>query len=256
MMLAWGPQAQSRTQRIAIAHEIAERVKERFPQEVLAIGLYGSLAREEDGPYSDIELFGVLRTEHYKHRYEWCTAEWKAEVDLYGKQTLLERAARVDGRWPLTHSALQSVLPLYDPEQFFAEIRTVAQSASEMLFRETIKELLVEEVYEGIGKIRNAQAEGSPARLPPLVLKLVQDVAMVVGLANRNCYTTGTRVISEAIALPDLPDGFGELGHVILTGDLRDGQQLAAACERLWQGINIWAQDHGYQFISSERIPF
>jgi kanamycin nucleotidyltransferase len=255
-MHIFGPQALQRTQRMVIAHEIAARVKERFPQEIFAIGLYGSLAREEDGPYSDIELFGVLRTEHYKHRYEWCTAEWKAEVDLYGKQTLLERAARVDDRWPLTHSALQSILPLYDPEQFFVEIRTIARSAPERLFRETIEELLVEEVYEGIGKIRNARVEDAPARLPALVLKLAQDVAMVVGLANRHCYTTGTRVISEAITLPDLPDGFGELGQVILTGDLRDGQQLGAACERLWQGINLWAQDHGYQFISPERIPF
>ncbi|PZS06819.1 MAG: nucleotidyltransferase, partial [Chloroflexi bacterium] len=199
-MHTFGPQALPRTQRMAIAHEIAERVKERFPLEVFAIGLYGSLAREEDGPYSDIELFGVLRTDHYKHRYEWCTSEWKAEVDLYGKQTLLERAARVDDRWPLTHSALQSVLPLYDPEQFFAEVGTIARSAPERLFRETIEELLVEEVLEGIGKIRNAQAEGSPTRLPALLLKLVQDVAMVVGLANRHCYTTGTRVISEAVA--------------------------------------------------------
>ena len=79
---------------------------------------------------------------------------------------------------------------------------------------------------------------------------------MMVGLANRQCYTTGTRVISEAVALPDLPDGFRELGQVILTGDFRDGQQLGTACERLWQGINVWAQGHGYQFISPERIPF
>jgi len=69
-MLSWGPLPLPHTQRMAIAHEIAEWVKERFPSEVFAIGLYGSLAREEDGPYSDIELFGVLRTDHYEQRYE------------------------------------------------------------------------------------------------------------------------------------------------------------------------------------------
>jgi kanamycin nucleotidyltransferase len=84
MILSWGPQSLPHTQRLIIAHEIAERVKERFHPEVIAIGLYGSLAREEDGPYSDIELFGVLRTDQYEQRYEWCTAKWKAEVDLYG----------------------------------------------------------------------------------------------------------------------------------------------------------------------------
>ena len=256
MTLSWGPQPLPHTQRLTIAHEIAERVKKRFHPEVLAIGLYGSLAREEDGPYSDIELFGVLRTDQYEQRYEWCTAKWKAEVDLYGKQTLRERAARVDGRWPLTHSAFQTVLPLDDPEHFFAEIRTIAQASPEPLFREAIENLLVDDVFECIGKIRNAQTLGIPTALPTLVPKLAQAVAMVVGLANRQCYTTGTRVIPEAMALPDLPDGFRELGQIILTGDFRDGQQLGTASERLWQGLNIWAKDHGYQFISQERIPF
>jgi kanamycin nucleotidyltransferase len=240
---------------LTIAHEIAERVKERFHSEVLAIGLYGSLAREEDGPYSDIELFGVLTIEHYQQVYEWCTAAWKAEVDLYGKQTLLERAARVDGSWPLTHSALQMVLPLYDPEQFFAEIRRIAQASPEPLFRDAIERQLVDNVFEIIGKIRNARVFGTPTTLPALVVKLAQAVAMVVGLANRQCYTTGTQVLPEAMALPDLPDGFREVGHVILTGDLRDGQQLFAACERLWKGLNTWAEGHGYQLISPERIP-
>jgi kanamycin nucleotidyltransferase len=255
-MLSWGPQALAHTQRMAIVHEIAERLKERFHPEVCAIGLYGSLAREEDGPYSDIELFGVLRANHYEQCYEWCTAAWKAEVDLYGKQTLRERAGRVDGRWSLTHSAFQTVLPLYDPEHFFAEIRTIAQASPEPLFREAIENLLVDDVFECIGKIRNAQALAIPTAFPALVLKLGQAVALIVGLANRQCYTTGTRVISEAIALPDLPDGFRELGQVILMGDLRNEQQLGAACEHLWQGLNLWAQGHGYRFISPERIPF
>jgi kanamycin nucleotidyltransferase len=256
MTLSWGLQPLSHTQRLTIAHEIAERVKERFHPEVLAIGLYGSLAREEDGPYSDIELFGVLRTDQYVQRYEWCTATWKAEVDLYGKQTLREQAARVDGRWPLTHSAFQTVLPLEDPEHFFAEICTIVQTSPEPLFREAIENLLVDDVFECMGKIRNVQALGIPHVLPTLVLKLIQAVAMVVGLANRQCYTTGTRVISEAIALPNLPNGFRELGQIMLTGDLRDGQQLGTVCERLWQGLNIWANEHRYQIISQERIPF
>lgn len=209
-MLSWGPQALTHTQRMAIAHEIAERLKVRF----------------------------------------------QPEVDLYGKQTLREQAARVDGRWPLTHSAFQTVLPLYDPEHFFAEIRTIAQASPEPLFRVAIENLLVDDVFECIGKIRNAQALGIPTALPALVLKLGHAVAMVVGLANQQCYTTGTRVILEALTLPDLPDGFRELGQVILTGDLRDGPRLGTVCERLWQGLNIWAEGHGYRIISPQKIPF
>ncbi len=255
-MHTFGPQPLSHTQRMAIAHEIVQQVKERFPLEVFAIGLYGSLARGEDGPYSDIELFGVLRVEQYEQCYEWCTAEWKAEVDLYGTRTLRERAARVDGQWPLTHSAFQTILPIEDPEHFFDEIRTIAQASPEARFREAIEHLMVDNVIECLGKIRNIQALKTPGALSPLVLKLGRWVAMMVGLANRQCYTTETHIFSEAVALSDLPDGFRELGQIILTGDLRDRQQLGAVCERLWHGLNIWMQNHSYQFISPRRIPF
>jgi kanamycin nucleotidyltransferase len=132
----------------------------------------------------------------------------------------------------------------------------ITQTRPEPLFRDAIERLLVDNVFEVIGKIRNAQVFGTPAALPALVVKLAQAVAMVVGLANQRCYTTGTRVLPEAMALPDLPDGFRALGQVILTGDLRDGQQLGAVCELLWQGLSIWADGHGYQIISPERIPF
>lgn len=37
---------------------------------------------------------------------------------------------------------------------------------------------------------------------------------------------------------------------------LRDRKQLGIVCEHLWQGLNTWAQDHGYQFFSQERMPF
>ncbi len=49
-------------ERMKLANIIAERLMKRYDESVKAIGLYGSLTRNEDGPYSDIEMFCVLRT--------------------------------------------------------------------------------------------------------------------------------------------------------------------------------------------------
>jgi kanamycin nucleotidyltransferase len=48
-------------QRMELAQMITKRLIIRYGKVVKAIGLYGSLARNEDGPYSDIEMFCVLR---------------------------------------------------------------------------------------------------------------------------------------------------------------------------------------------------
>ena len=85
MTLSWGPQSLPHTQRLTIAHEIAERVKERFHPEVLAIGLYGSLAREEDGPYSDIEM-GFANWDRSSSRgTSVMGSSWEQRVSVFGK---------------------------------------------------------------------------------------------------------------------------------------------------------------------------
>ena len=53
-----GPQPYSHAERMTRAKEIAAQFRAKF--DVLAIGLYGSLARGTDGPYSDIEMHCVL----------------------------------------------------------------------------------------------------------------------------------------------------------------------------------------------------
>ena len=124
------------------------------------------------------------------------------------------------------------------PRTLFAEIRTIAQASPEPLFREAIENLLVDDVFECIGKIRNAQALGIPTAFPTLVLKFVQAVTMAVGVANRQ-YTTGTQVISEAMALPDLPDGVGELGQIILFSTLQPPCSIRELIDRSFT-LLIW----------------
>jgi kanamycin nucleotidyltransferase len=59
----FGPQPMTHKARLALAYEIANQIHAHYGDTVLAIGLYGSLARGTDGPYSDIEMWCVLRGE-------------------------------------------------------------------------------------------------------------------------------------------------------------------------------------------------
>ncbi|MFL5629162.1 MAG: nucleotidyltransferase domain-containing protein [Ktedonobacteraceae bacterium] len=100
------PQPMNHQQRMRLAQAIAERLISRYGESVKALGLYGSLARNEDGPYSDIEMFCVLRKGEETHTYEWCTGPWKAEVNVLDEVSLRQEASQIDGRWALTHGAV------------------------------------------------------------------------------------------------------------------------------------------------------
>ena len=251
-----GPKPMGREERLAFAREILRRAFAAYGDGVLAAGLYGSMARATDGPYSDIEMYVVLSTIGADFSHEWSFGPGKVEVDFYGYDVLLDRAASVEGRWALTHGSFTNVLPLYDPEGFFTRLRDAALSVSAERCREVVPAVLTGEMYEFAGKWRNAGVSGQTAYLPYLACQTAQYGAYILGLHHRQIYTTGARVLEEALALPDRPAGFDALCALVTTGSLADSALLTGRLEAFWQGLVAWAAEHGYPIDSAERIPF
>ena len=241
---------------MTLARDIAARALEFHGSEVLAIGLYGSTGRGTDGPYSDVEVLCILRQGDADHTYEWSHGPWKAEVNFLGRDLVLRKVAGVAGTWPITHGAFLGVRPLYDPDDFFGQLREIVVGQPEESFNEAMRELIVGELYEWVGKLRNARQTGHTAHLPQLALDMAKKGAFLIGLANRHCYTTGPRVLEESLLLPDRPVGYDRLCHVAMAGDLADAGRVTAACEAFWSGVEQWAVQHGLEIEEQRRIPF
>lgn len=252
-----GPVKISRSERFQTCQEIAARLHEVYKEKVLAIGVYGSISRGTDGPYSDIEMFCVLKEsgEKIEFSYEWSAGPWKAEVNVCSADVLLNTAATVEDDWPLTHGPFFSPLSLYDPKGFFETLKKAAESPSQEDFTEGINGILVGEMYEFIGKLRNVNLNGPHTYLPYLVMQFAQYGAMLIGLHNRKLYSTGAKVLPEALELPHRPAGFDQVARLVMTGDLTDPAKIVTACEAFWDGLQEWAAQHQY-VIHSERIPF
>ena len=264
------PQPWTHADRLALAEEISNRLREIHGETLLAVGLYGSTARGTDGPYSDIEMWCVLtalpsegerdrqnvseRGDHYSH--EWVHGPWKAEVDVYAADALLEKATHIDSEWPLKHGRFESVLPVYDPHAFFARLRAAADSAPPEHFRDAVRELVVGEIYEDVAKVRNAIAAGNHAALPQLALALATYGAYAIGLANRHRFSTGVRAFEEALTLPNRPLAYDRLARLALDGTLSDPTAISDAIERFWLDLVPWVERHGITISEPRRIPF
>jgi kanamycin nucleotidyltransferase len=241
---------------MALAQEIAAHAMKMYQDKLLAVGLYGSLARATDGPYSDIEILCVLRSQGEDDSYEWSYGPWKAEVNFISEDVVLADAANVDERWSLTHGAFCHILPIYDPEDFFGKLPDLVLSQPEEKFTNIIKATIVGELYEWIGKLRNARHRGHTAYLPSLALDMARYGAFIIGLANRYHYSTGSRLLEESLTLPDRPPGYDALCRLAMTGNLHEPEQMAAACETFWRGIETWAAARSLQIDEPSKIPF
>ena len=250
-----GPQPTDRAKRMALVREIADRVLTLYNERILAIGVYGSMARGTDGPYSDIEMLCVLRSTGEEYSYEWAHGSWKAEVDFYSQDILLQKAAEVDVDWPLTHGAYCDVLALYDPEGFFAKLRDTVLSQPQERFIAAIREVIMGELYELIGKLRNAQHSGHTAYLPELALNMAKYGAFLVGLANRRYYSNSTRVLEDSLNLPGRPSGYDTLCRMAMKGELSDPGQVAETCEAFWFGVEQWAAERNICIEEPRKIP-
>lgn len=252
-----GPVQISRSERLQTCHEIASRLHEVYGEKILAIGVYGSVARGTDGPFSDIEMFCVLveSSEPVEFCYEWSAGPWKAEVGIYSAGVLLKTASTVEGRWPLTHGPFFSPLSLYDTNGFFPKLREAAESPTKEDFRRAINEVLLGEMYEYVGKLRNVSLNGPHTYLPYLAVHFAQYGAMLIGLHNRKLFSTGSMVLPEALQLPSRPEGFDQVAGMVMSGDLTEPSKIVSACEHFWNGLVEWAAEHDY-VISSQRIPF
>jgi kanamycin nucleotidyltransferase len=91
-----GPAEISRSERLQICREIAERLQTVYVDKLLAIGIYGSVSKGTDGPFSDIEMLCVLDEpdEAVEFSHEWSSGLWKAEVNVCSADVLL----KTDGR--------------------------------------------------------------------------------------------------------------------------------------------------------------
>jgi kanamycin nucleotidyltransferase len=216
-----------RSRRLDLAREIAAQIQDHYRDirdvivdDVLAIGVYGSLARGTDGPYSDIEMHCVVRGSGVDVCHEWSAGAWKAEVDVWA---------------------------LYDPTGFFSRLRDAALLHPDEVFQRVIRDVIVGEIYERIGKVRNARAANDDACLPFLAVELARCGACLLGLAHRHLYTTSTRMFEESLALPGRPEGYDILCRMVMAGDLADAARIADASDAFWSGVERWAGERGIQ---------
>ncbi len=230
-----GPQPMTHNERLALAKDIAGCFQRHFGGQVLAVGVYGSLARGDDGPYSDIEMYCVLRGAGLDTPYEWSAGAWKAEVDVQGADVLLEWAAEFDERWSLTHGSLIHILPLHDPEGFFQRLRAPVFDHAPAEFDELIAATIVGELYEFLGKIRNGLASGNTSCLPALAVEMAQYGAYIISLAHRTLYTSSSTLFAESLSLPDRPLGYDELCRLVMSGQLADSGQVGVAADAFWE---------------------
>jgi len=197
--------------RYYLALRLAQSLSERYGEELLLCGLYGSAMRGDDTPWSDLELFCVVedlctlqtRSFLYHGIHVTVTVKWKSELER-----LLTEPSR---KWPVLMGILSVLEPLAGDGDWVPKLLEQGESAPPERFRDLLVKILPDLVFESYGRIRSCAARGNADDLPAAVAEFLLEMNLVLCLVNRRWVTHDySRGVADAAAFPLLPQGYAQ----------------------------------------------
>src|SRR6186713_1964781 len=111
-------------ERVGLAYEIAQRILDKYGDQIQAIAVYGSTAKNEDAAHSDLEMW-VATSEEFPKVGDVLTV-YKGitiEISYAPVSKLLNVATQVDASWPISAESLRSYALMFDRGNFSNRIQ-------------------------------------------------------------------------------------------------------------------------------------
>src|SRR2546425_10942269 len=152
------------TQRLELAKTITADLLDREGRNLVAVGVYGSVARGDERRHSDIDMLVVVRRKRRGIQH----AVHAGIVVTILQQTPEESREEAIGPHPGLNVSLggwRSLRPLYDPSGLLTRLRAQARRPASRSFRQAAR-LHFLEAYEDLGKLWDAieSGDGDEAR--------------------------------------------------------------------------------------------
>ncbi len=243
-----------RTRRRRLAERLAAKiVKSR--KDVVAVVLFGSVARGDDGPHSDVELAAVVRR-----------GEWKAQrfvldgilFDVYWSSAAGLRRHMLQPDGNATRLGFADGVALYDSRGWFARLQRDVRRLPHSFYRRSAEDAL-QSMYEYVCKARNARRRRDELNIVYATGVVGYEARVLAALLNRRHYRTENTMGNEWWRFPDLPRNFA--GHVApLLAARASPERRYDAAMALWRLCRAWAARRGVRLnvvrdLRDVRIP-
>ncbi len=243
-----------RARRRQLAEELAAKVV-RAREDVVAVVLFGSVARGDDAPHSDVELFVAVR------RGEWSTQRFVLGgvlFDVYWSSAVGLRRHMLEAHGDATRHGFLDGVPLYDPHGWFAQLKRDVSHLPQSFYRKSAEHAL-HSMYEYVCKARNAQRRGDTGNVVYATGVIGHEARVIVALLNRRHYRSENTMTTEWRGFPDLPRQFARLVTPLL-GDRTPARRRYECAMALWRVTRSWAGRRGVRLrtvrsLRHVRIP-
>ncbi|TMK80728.1 MAG: hypothetical protein E6G46_08945 [Actinobacteria bacterium] len=214
-----------RAERIQLARDVSDAFIERHGEAILATGIRGSVARQEDVEQSNLNMVVVTSVSR-------ALLYGPIVVELYAvdDKAYLEDAHIVGPWWPVRADQFSHHLALHDPNEFWHSLRAAyeeamtAQPDDEFLRAETAN---IAQAVSWAYKARAAAGNSDEmARLA--IAEAALRAVLAMGLRARFVFKNVGHALRFAPQLPGAPAGFGPAMQRALASGMETDEAIGA----------------------------
>jgi len=230
-------------ERRANAKKIAEKLIQLHGENILAIGLYGSVARGDCGPYSDVEIF--VLTEKPIHIKENALVVNGVIYFIYCDmlEHVLEELKQADDHLAVQPKYL-TALWLYDPHNVRERILKAIKEIPDEQYHEAAQYAL-HGLYEYYCKLQNACARKDLINAIYALDTMLSIAAMLVAIINRKQYLTENSFYTQHVEFAKLPQGYSKYVEKVRLNKVRELDEVCETGRGLWASLLKIAQENG-----------
>lgn len=229
-----------RARRRRLAEQLIARIV-RSRDDLVAIVLFGSVAREEDGPDSDVDLCVVTRRGAMR-RDEYFVLGGILFC-VYWKSAIAVRQEMLDVAGDATRHGFLDGVALHDPTGWFVRLRREVADLPASHFRDGATKAL-HHMYEYVCKARNAWRTGDRGNVLYATGVVGYEARVLVALMNHRHYRSENTMTSQWREFSDLPPKFERQIEPLLGGSASVAVRYRAAMA-LWTNTRAWATRRG-----------
>lgn len=224
--------------RLALAKRMAAELRRREGSNLVAAGVYGSVARGTERRYSDVDLLVVVKRKRPSLGIQMRDGilvtilqhtPSDARTEVLGSRADLNNAL---GGW-------RSLRPLYDPTRLLRTLRDRARRPAPTQFLLAARRALLE-TYEDLGKLRNAVSSGDLDEAREMAIWFTGGAMGALYDMEGHVLATGRRAFVEVRRR-------GRLGKEIrlLRYESRSLRETSRLAEEIWAGLLRRARQRG-----------
>jgi kanamycin nucleotidyltransferase len=239
--------------RIELVREIANKIVDRYGKDIIGIALYGSVAKNEDAEYSDLE-FWIATTNKIPSRDVLCIYKGQSIELFYGPaDNFISDTKTVTPFWPLKADMRRSFIILHEQEKYFDRIHQAANDIDEQAYNDAIRERMLH-TFELIGKLKNAREINDKYGILALARDITFSFALLIGLVNRSFYKSQRGMYNKSKEMPLKPNNYSELLDIAGGFESTDTEKVYKATIGLWEQTRRFINDQGIIWDRDELI--